>query len=216
VTDDQCAVDKVLGLLQRVRRSGKGWVACCPAHDDRHASLSVGVGDDGRALLHCFAGCDVQTIVAALGLQMSDLFSDTRTTPPATGATVQHQPANPDRSADSAVAWANSEPTVAPLQPDQEGLRAHAVVGCTLEAYAHAKRLPVDFLRSLGLSDFHVRGCTSRPDAVCGQGRPRAGCPLPDRRRRRRQVSLEAALEGVPIRADTREEGARAGLRGAG
>ena len=40
------------------------------------------------------------------------------------------------------------EGTVAPLQPDQEGLRA-----CTLEAYAEAKGLPVDFLRSLGLSD---------------------------------------------------------------
>ena len=40
------------------------------------------------------------------------------------------------------------EAGVAPLQPDQEGLRA-----CTLEAYAEAKGLPVEFLRSLGLSD---------------------------------------------------------------
>ena len=34
------------------------------------------------------------------------------------------------------------------MQPDQEGLRA-----CTLEAYAEAKGLPLDFLRSLGLAD---------------------------------------------------------------
>jgi hypothetical protein len=34
------------------------------------------------------------------------------------------------------------------LQPDQEALRV-----CTLEAYAEAKGLPVEFLRSLGLSD---------------------------------------------------------------
>ena len=51
--------------------------------------------------------------------------------------------------------------TVAPLQPDQEGLRA-----CTLEAYAEAKGLPVDFLRSLGLSDCEVRGHAGRADAV--------------------------------------------------
>ena len=80
---------------------------------------------------------------------MADLFADTRTTPRDTRATVQRSPANPHSSADSGVAGrATAEVGVAPLQPDQEGLRA-----CTLEAYAEAKGLPVDFLRSLGLSD---------------------------------------------------------------
>ena len=41
------------------------------------------------------------------------------------------------------------EGTVAPLQQDQEGLRARTL----LEAYAEAKGLPIDFLRSLGLTD---------------------------------------------------------------
>ena len=31
------------------RRSGAGWSAKCPAHDDRKASLSVSEGTDGRA-----------------------------------------------------------------------------------------------------------------------------------------------------------------------
>jgi hypothetical protein len=48
--------------------------AHCPAHDDRTASLSLGVGADGRALLHCHAGCEVEPIVAALGLTWGDLF----------------------------------------------------------------------------------------------------------------------------------------------
>jgi hypothetical protein len=48
----------------------------CPAHEDRTASLSLREGDDGRALLYCHAGCDVGDVCAALGLNLSDLFSD--------------------------------------------------------------------------------------------------------------------------------------------
>ncbi len=50
-------------------------MACCPAHEDRHASLSVGVGDDDRVLVKCMAGCRVEDVVAALGLELSDLFA---------------------------------------------------------------------------------------------------------------------------------------------
>ncbi len=68
------AVQNVLGNLERVKKSGDGWVAQCPAHDDQHASLSIGVGDDGRALLHCHTGCAVDAVVGAAGLQVNDLF----------------------------------------------------------------------------------------------------------------------------------------------
>ena len=37
----------------------------CPAHEDRQASLSWRLASDGRALLHCFSGCDFASIVAA-------------------------------------------------------------------------------------------------------------------------------------------------------
>jgi hypothetical protein len=50
------------------------YIACCPGHDDRNASLSVGTGADGRALVYCHAGCTDREIVAALGLSMADLF----------------------------------------------------------------------------------------------------------------------------------------------
>jgi putative DNA primase/helicase len=73
------ALDAVLARLERVKRSGNGWVARCPAHEDRHPSLSIGIGEDGRVLLHCHAGaaCPVEAIVAALGLKMRDLFERT-------------------------------------------------------------------------------------------------------------------------------------------
>src|SRR5262245_8612295 len=116
------ALDDILSRVSKLRRTGEGWIGCCPAHDDRHASLSVGLGNDGRVLLHCFAGCSIDAIVAALGLGLQDLFADTRTTPSASRATVQRAPANRDSSADSSVgtgeAGGDAGVTVAPLQPD--------------------------------------------------------------------------------------------------
>lgn len=67
-------IESLLERLSHVRASRNGWVARCPAHDDRGPSLAVGQGDDGRVLAHCFAGCDVQQIVNAVGLDVSDLF----------------------------------------------------------------------------------------------------------------------------------------------
>lgn len=45
---------------------GSGWLERCPAHPDREPSLSVGAGEGGRLLLHCFAGCAFREIVHAL------------------------------------------------------------------------------------------------------------------------------------------------------
>jgi len=69
-------LDSILSRLKNVRRVKGGWTACCPAHDDRRASLSISVGDDGRVLLHCHAGCNVEDVVSALGLEMRDLFPE--------------------------------------------------------------------------------------------------------------------------------------------
>ena len=66
---------RLLNRLQNVRVSGHGqWMACCPAHDDRNPSLSIGEVD-GRVLLHCFVGCDAKAILAAVGLTFADLNS---------------------------------------------------------------------------------------------------------------------------------------------
>jgi hypothetical protein len=63
-----------LGRLERVRKCGAGYIARCPAHDDKTASLSITAGDDGRVLAHCFAGCPFIEIVAAVHLEVADLF----------------------------------------------------------------------------------------------------------------------------------------------
>ncbi len=69
---------QVLNLLEGVRQGSQGYVALCPSHNDNHASLSVAEGDDGRVLVHCFAGCDVADVVGAIGLEVCDLFPRAR------------------------------------------------------------------------------------------------------------------------------------------
>lgn len=49
-------------------------VARCPAHKDRTASLSIRELDDGRTLVHCFAGCEVGAVLGAIGLDLADLY----------------------------------------------------------------------------------------------------------------------------------------------
>ena len=67
-------VSQFLDRLDGVRgRDGK-FMARCPAHDDRGPSLSIGENDDGAVLIHCFAGCDAQAIVNAVGWELNDLF----------------------------------------------------------------------------------------------------------------------------------------------
>ena len=75
-SDTADVVRTVLDRLDRVRRTGNGWSARCPAHEDRDPSLSIAEGADGRVLLRCFAGCALEDVVRALGLELSDLFED--------------------------------------------------------------------------------------------------------------------------------------------
>ena len=48
-------IEDFLTRLDGVKRTGRGWQAKCPAHDDRSPSLSIREGELG-VLLHCFAG----------------------------------------------------------------------------------------------------------------------------------------------------------------
>lgn len=70
-------VDFLLGRLSRVKARGSDqWMACCPAHEDRTASLSIKSMEDGRVLLHCFAGCTADDILGSVGLEFGDLFPE--------------------------------------------------------------------------------------------------------------------------------------------
>ena len=48
------------------RKAGSGWIARCPAHDDRNPSLSLSTGRDGKVLVRCHAGCDQAQVIDAL------------------------------------------------------------------------------------------------------------------------------------------------------
>ncbi|MFZ5862066.1 MAG: hypothetical protein ACOYXR_04370 [Nitrospirota bacterium] len=66
-------VQRVLNRLPHAKPSGDGWTAPCPAHNDRSPSLSIRAGERG-VLLHCFTGCSLDAICAALGLTPHELF----------------------------------------------------------------------------------------------------------------------------------------------
>jgi putative DNA primase/helicase len=110
----------IVNRLKGVRETGDGWTARCPAHSDKHNSLSI-AHREGKWLLKCHAGCKVEQVTKALGISVTDLFDNKRR---------RGRPLNP--SSNRATA-----------QPP----------GLTLEAYAAAKHLSVEFLRGCGLSE---------------------------------------------------------------
>ena len=55
------------------QRANGQWLVCCPAHEDKQPSLSIGQGDKG-IVLKCFAGCEVKAICDKLGIRETDLF----------------------------------------------------------------------------------------------------------------------------------------------
>jgi putative DNA primase/helicase len=130
----------LLARLDAVSVSGDGWTARCPAHEDRHNSLSVH-HRDGSWLLRCHAGCGWQDVVAAMGLDPSDLFDGGGgggSIPPNNHATMQPQP---DSSGPARAGHFS-------------GTSLSSPVGLTLEHYAAAKAIPIDFLKTCGLSEF--------------------------------------------------------------
>jgi len=67
--------EEFLSRLKGVRRSRNGWIALCPAHEDRNPSLSLRE-NHGKTLLHCFGGCTPDAVCASLDLSLADLFSE--------------------------------------------------------------------------------------------------------------------------------------------
>jgi hypothetical protein len=87
-------VKTVLDRLDNVRQHDGNYTARCPLHDDHTNSLSITTGREGQALLYCHAGCETPEIVAAIDLEMRDLF------PQQAGNPIPLRPATP-RTGDS-------------------------------------------------------------------------------------------------------------------
>jgi hypothetical protein len=87
--------EDLLPHLEAVRRGSRGYRARCPAHDDKTPSLSIREGKRGL-LIHCFAGCSLDEVTAALSIRVADLFFDGHTS---RGHRLTPQPVKIDRVA---------------------------------------------------------------------------------------------------------------------
>lgn len=74
-------LDDTLNLLRsklhKVHKSGNGYAACCPAHDDKDPSLFITKEPD-KILLKCFAGCSFDAIIGALSMESKNFFRTTK------------------------------------------------------------------------------------------------------------------------------------------
>ncbi|MCP5113094.1 MAG: virulence-associated protein E [bacterium] len=116
------------------RKVGSGWIARCPAHDDREPSLSISAGDEGKVLVRCHAGCDQALVIAAL--RARGLWDDrdrrmVRFVRRETRRAVDEQPHRDDEKRTEAALrlWAASSPAL----------------GTPVERYLHSRglRLPL-------------------------------------------------------------------------
>ena len=72
------SAESLLSRLTRVRRTGPGrWVSTCPSHGSgRNQALAIRELADGRTLVHCFGGCELESVLAAVALGLADLFPE--------------------------------------------------------------------------------------------------------------------------------------------
>jgi len=71
------SIEDFLSHFKNVRKTSNGWQACCPAHEDKKASLSISVKEE-KILLYDHAGCSHEAILEAADLKAKDLFLDSK------------------------------------------------------------------------------------------------------------------------------------------
>jgi hypothetical protein len=72
-----------------VRPHGRNYLIECPAHDDQNPSLSIRDGDDGRLIVHCFAGCDPLNVLSDIRARIGNIREHVETSPkPAKGSSA--------------------------------------------------------------------------------------------------------------------------------
>jgi hypothetical protein len=108
----------------KAKKQGNGWRGHCPAHKDATPSFSIGQAADGRILLKCHTGCDIDPICAALNITQADLF------PPKQTQTQGKPKYNIDRAYDykdengdllfQAVRYRLADPTKWPNEPKKK------------------------------------------------------------------------------------------------
>lgn len=71
-------IDRFLGGCSdwRCTRDPDAWRAICPAHTDSTPSLVIRRNPDGMVWFKCWAGCEKEAILDALGLTWRDCYED--------------------------------------------------------------------------------------------------------------------------------------------
>lgn len=72
--DDGNPIDKLLSRLNFRRTGDNRWMAHCPAHRDKDASLAIKETLNGTVLVKCFSGCETVDVLDAIGLTFKDLY----------------------------------------------------------------------------------------------------------------------------------------------
>jgi len=85
-------LDFIVSHFDDPKPNGTGVKAKCPCHDDRTPSLSISLGDDGKVLVKCHAGCEAADIVAKVGLGLKDLYPQKPRATPRTNGRVPTAP----------------------------------------------------------------------------------------------------------------------------
>ena len=68
-------IEDLLNRFDGVRETGGGQYSCrCPAYEDKSNSLGIKQGDGDRIMMNCFAGCQTQDILSAVGLTFKDIL----------------------------------------------------------------------------------------------------------------------------------------------
>ncbi len=71
------SIETLLSRVDGVRETGQGkYIARCPAHEDKSPSLAIKECSDGRILIHDFAGCETEDVLAAVGMTFSDVMPE--------------------------------------------------------------------------------------------------------------------------------------------
>jgi len=69
------SLDTILSRLDKVHKTGPNtYRSRCPGHDSKGLTLSIRGEDDGRVLLKCFAGCDFEAVLGAIGVGLDEAF----------------------------------------------------------------------------------------------------------------------------------------------
>lgn len=127
-------LETLLSRLEKVKAGNAvgRWNARCPAHDDRSPSLTIRYEDDGRILLHCFAGCSALDVVHAIGLKITDLFPErlTKTFLPKIPRPFSEMDALKCLVSESAiVAFASSDVAMGKKLSDEDAMRVCVAAG---------------------------------------------------------------------------------------